>query len=140
MAFEHPYIRIKDVTPEKMSAGDGWSVSEFRIVLSEKQGCSSTMFHAVLRPGDRRHKHRFDNWQMLRETNRQQYRAGALPIAYAMIEFVEDGDIDESLFTQDFISDRKRLDVAGTVGTAVSNTRLEITTTSLKGNPQLAAA
>jgi len=61
MAFEHPYIRKKDVVPEKMDAGQGWTVSEFRVVISEKEGCSSTMYHAILRPGDRFQKRRNDN-------------------------------------------------------------------------------
>ncbi|MEE9257835.1 MAG: cupin domain-containing protein [bacterium] len=58
MAFQHPYIRMKDVKPEKMDGREGWSVSEFRVVISGKEGCSSTMYHAVFRPGDIHHKHR----------------------------------------------------------------------------------
>ncbi len=61
MPFQYPYIRMKDVSPEKMDGSEGWSVSEFRVVISEKEGCSSTMFHAIFRPGDRLHKHRHDN-------------------------------------------------------------------------------
>lgn len=61
MAFEHPYIRIADLAPEKMDESQGWAVSEFRVVLSEKEGCSSTMFHAILRPGDSFKRHRHDS-------------------------------------------------------------------------------
>ncbi len=58
MAFQHPYIRMKDVKPEKMDGRECWSVSEFRVIISGKEGCSSTMYHAVFRPGDIHHKHR----------------------------------------------------------------------------------
>jgi quercetin dioxygenase-like cupin family protein len=44
-----------------MDGKEGWSVSEFRVVISEKENCSSTMFHAIFWPGDRLHKHRHDN-------------------------------------------------------------------------------
>ena len=30
MALEHPYIRIANVTPEKMDEKEGWNVSDFR--------------------------------------------------------------------------------------------------------------
>ena len=61
MPFEHPYIRIGDLAPEKMDEAQGWAVSEFRVVLSEKENCSSTMFHAVFQAGDRLKKHRHDS-------------------------------------------------------------------------------
>ena len=60
MPFENPYIRIADLAPEKMDAEQGWAVSEFRVVLSEKENCSSTMFHAIFQPGDSLKKHRHD--------------------------------------------------------------------------------
>ncbi|MDA0998987.1 MAG: cupin domain-containing protein [bacterium] len=65
MPFEHPYIRIRDLKPVKMDAGEGWSISEFRVVISEKEGCSSTMFHAVFAPGDVHHRHRFEGCDMM---------------------------------------------------------------------------
>lgn len=64
MAFEHPYIRIANVTPEKLDEKEGWNVSDFRVVVSGKEGCSSIMYHATLAPGERIHKHRYENCQM----------------------------------------------------------------------------
>ncbi len=64
MSFQHPYIRMKDVLPEKMDGMEGWSVSEFRVIISEKENCSSTMFHAIFGPGDRLDKNRNDNCDM----------------------------------------------------------------------------
>ena len=64
MALEHPYIRIANVTPEKMDEKEGWNVSDFRVVVSGKEGSSSIMYHATLAPGDRHHKHRYENCDM----------------------------------------------------------------------------
>ena len=32
------FTHIDDVTPEKMDAGDGWLITEFRLPFSERQG------------------------------------------------------------------------------------------------------
>ena len=61
MAFQHPYIRIGGLTPEKLDESKGWPEGEFRVVLDEKQGCSSTMFHQILAPNAVHHRHRLDN-------------------------------------------------------------------------------
>ncbi len=64
MALEHPYVRIASVTPEKLDEREGWAISDFRVIISGKEGCSSIMYHAALRPGDRHHKHRYENCDM----------------------------------------------------------------------------
>jgi mannose-6-phosphate isomerase-like protein (cupin superfamily) len=61
MPFEHPYIRIPNLSPEKLDESEGWSISKFRIVIDERQGCSSTMFHATFGPSSVHKKHRHDN-------------------------------------------------------------------------------
>lgn len=75
-------------------------------------------------------------WQNLRDQNRKNFRLDAVPLGYAMIEFVEEGNIDRVLFTQDYVQRRLRLDLAGDV-IAGANNRIEITTTSIKANPNL---
>ncbi len=76
------------------------------------------------------------SWQNLRERNRDQYRLLAMPIGYGMLEFVEDGNIDRVLFTQDFVEKRSRLDIGGSVVTG-TNARAELIFTTIKPNPQL---
>ncbi len=61
MPPEHPFIYFTDPEPLRMKESEGWSISEFRIVLSEEQGCSSTMFHAVFGPGSVHGKHRHES-------------------------------------------------------------------------------
>jgi hypothetical protein len=76
------------------------------------------------------------SWQNLKEQNRDQHRVIHPPIGTAMLEYVEDGNIDRVLFTQDFVEKRSRLDLAGSVVTA-TNARAEITQTSIRPNPRL---
>ena len=64
MPFEHPYVRIASVAPEKLDAKEGWAVSDFRVVISGREGCSSLMYHATLLPGDVHHRHRYENCDM----------------------------------------------------------------------------
>lgn len=61
---------------------------------------------------------------------------GAWPEGIGIIEFVRNHDIDRALFTQDFVTRRLQLDLAGTVVTQ-ANGRVELLTTSIKPNPQL---
>jgi len=61
MDFKYPVINVDDVDPEVMPEADGWRITEFRIPLSKKQGCTSTMFHARFDPKARHEKHRHDN-------------------------------------------------------------------------------
>jgi hypothetical protein len=56
-ALVHPLIHIDDVRPENMQAGDGWAISEFRLPISGKTGSTTTVFHAIFRPGSTHAKH-----------------------------------------------------------------------------------
>jgi hypothetical protein len=76
------------------------------------------------------------SWQNLREQMRDQFNLPACPIGFAMLEWVELGNVDRALFTQDFIEKRLRLDVAGSVVTQ-ANQRTEMTLTTIRANPQL---
>jgi len=55
------FTHIDDVTPEKMDAGDGWLITEFRLPFSERQGLGTTMFHARFNPGAVHKKHQHEN-------------------------------------------------------------------------------
>lgn len=61
MALQYPLIHIDNVTPEAMDKGAGWSITDFRIPISNKQGSKTTMFHARFMPGSIHKKHRHDN-------------------------------------------------------------------------------
>jgi quercetin dioxygenase-like cupin family protein len=50
-------ININDVKPENMSESDGWKITDFRLPISEKNGCSSTLFRASFMPGAVHKKH-----------------------------------------------------------------------------------
>ncbi len=77
------------------------------------------------------------SWQNLRERNRDQFRVLAMPIGIGVLDWVEDGNVDRVLFTQDFVEKRLRLDIGGSVVTA-ANARAELTFTTIKPNPQMA--
>ncbi len=55
------FIHLDDVTPENMDKGDGWHITDFRLPLSERNGCSSTLFRARFFPGSVHAKHRHEN-------------------------------------------------------------------------------
>ena len=61
MALKDPVVHIDDVKPEAMDKGAGWSITDFRIPISKKQGSKSTMFHARFMPGSIHKKHRHDH-------------------------------------------------------------------------------
>lgn len=61
MALQYPVVHINDVKPEVMDKGAGWSITDFRIPISKKQGSQSTMFHARFMPGSIHKKHRHDH-------------------------------------------------------------------------------
>jgi len=65
--------------------------------------------------------------------------SGQWPLGVGVIEFVRNHDIDRVLFTQDFVTRRLQLDIAGTVVTQTAG-RVELLTTSIKPNPQLGRA
>jgi len=57
MALTYPLVHIDDVRPENMKEGEGWSISEFRLPISGRNGSSTTLFHSIFRPGSTHAKH-----------------------------------------------------------------------------------
>lgn len=55
------FVHLDDVTPENMDKGDGWHITDFRLPLSERNGCGSTLFRARFFPGSVHAKHRHEN-------------------------------------------------------------------------------
>jgi quercetin dioxygenase-like cupin family protein len=54
-------VHLDDVAPERMDAGEGWSISDFRLPLGRHNGSSTTVFRARFEPGAVHKKHRHDN-------------------------------------------------------------------------------
>ena len=54
-------INLGDVQPENMDQGDGWLITDFRLPISTRNGCSSTLFRARFMPGAVHKKHRHEN-------------------------------------------------------------------------------
>lgn len=79
------------------------------------------------------------SFQALQAQNIKDYGVSQMPVGVGVIEFVRNGDIDRVLFTQDFVTRRLQLDLAGSVVTQ-ANGRVEFLTTSIKPNPQLGRA
>ena len=50
-------LNINDVEPENMNESDGWKITDFRLPISKKNGCSSTLFRARFMPGAVHKKH-----------------------------------------------------------------------------------
>ena len=61
MRLQYPLVHLEDVKPEVMDEDAGWSITEFRLPISKKQGSTTTMFHARFMPGAIHKKHRHDN-------------------------------------------------------------------------------
>ncbi|MEE9274274.1 MAG: hypothetical protein V3V62_03075, partial [bacterium] len=59
--YAHPAGNVADVPPEEMDEGQGWRISEFRLLLSAREGCASTLFHARFMPGAVHKKHLHEN-------------------------------------------------------------------------------
>ena len=57
MALQYPLIEIATVKPSNDGVASGWSEGQFRVVLSEREGCSSTFYQAILGPGESRDRH-----------------------------------------------------------------------------------
>jgi mannose-6-phosphate isomerase-like protein (cupin superfamily) len=55
------HVNVKDVPPETMNTDEGWSISEFRLPISKRNGSSTTLFHAIFGPGAVHRKHRHDS-------------------------------------------------------------------------------
>ena len=54
-------VHLDDVPKENMDAGDGWSITDFRIPIGTHNGSSTTLFRARFFPGAVHKKHRHDN-------------------------------------------------------------------------------
>lgn len=78
----------------------------------------------------------WNSFPQLQDQNTRDYGVQAWPPGIGVIEFVRNHDIDRVLFTQDFVTRRLQLDIAGTVVTQAAG-RVELLTTSIKPNPQL---
>lgn len=81
----------------------------------------------------------WNSFPQLQDQNIKDSGVSTWPNGIGIIEFVRNGDIDRVLFTQDFVTRRLQLDIAGTVVTQ-ANGRCEFLTTSIKPNPQLGRA
>ena len=57
MPLQYPLIHVDDVTPEDMSEGEGWAISEFRLPITKECGSSTCVFHSIFRPGSTHKKH-----------------------------------------------------------------------------------
>lgn len=55
------FVHLDDVAPENMDKGAGWHISDFRLPLSGRNGCTSTFFRARFFPGAVHAKHRHEN-------------------------------------------------------------------------------
>jgi mannose-6-phosphate isomerase-like protein (cupin superfamily) len=53
-------VHLDDVAPERMDAGQGWSITDFRLPISKRNGSTTTVFRARFFPGAVHRKHRHD--------------------------------------------------------------------------------
>ena len=59
-------LHVSRVEPMKLSAADGWNVSDYRLPIGKHNGSAkNAQFWMKLAPGDVLHKHRFDNCEVL---------------------------------------------------------------------------
>jgi mannose-6-phosphate isomerase-like protein (cupin superfamily) len=54
-------VNVEDTPPEKMEEKEGWSITDFRLPISKKNGGTTTVFRAKFMPGAVHKKHRHDN-------------------------------------------------------------------------------
>jgi mannose-6-phosphate isomerase-like protein (cupin superfamily) len=54
-------VHLDDIEPEKMNKKEGWSITDFRLPISKKNGSSTTVFHATFMPGAVHKKHMHEN-------------------------------------------------------------------------------
>jgi len=72
-------VHIDDVKPARMSAKDGWSITDFRIPIGRHNGSPTTLFWAKFMPGAVHKKHRHDNCDEIYYIVRGHGLAGAGP-------------------------------------------------------------
>lgn len=54
-------VHLDDVPRERMNEEEGWSITDFRLPLSRRNGSATTLFRARFFPGAVHRKHRHDN-------------------------------------------------------------------------------
>jgi mannose-6-phosphate isomerase-like protein (cupin superfamily) len=59
--YEYPIGHLDGVKPENMNADEGWCITDFRLPLSKREGCASTLFRARFKPGAVHNKHHHAN-------------------------------------------------------------------------------
>ena len=62
---EGTLLNVRDVEPLKLSAAEGWNVSDFRLPIGRHTGSPNAQFWARLVPGDVHHTHRFEGCEVL---------------------------------------------------------------------------
>ena len=72
-------VHIDDVKPARMSAEDGWSITDFRMPIGRHNGSPTTLFWAKFMPGAVHKKHRHDNCEEIYYVIRGHGLAGAGP-------------------------------------------------------------
>jgi mannose-6-phosphate isomerase-like protein (cupin superfamily) len=55
------FVHLEDVAQENMNKGEGWNITDFRLPLSAKNGCTSALFRARFFPGAVHAKHEHEN-------------------------------------------------------------------------------
>jgi mannose-6-phosphate isomerase-like protein (cupin superfamily) len=70
-------VHPADVAPEKMDAGAGWLISDFRLPFGRHNGCTTTLFRARFLPGAVHRKHRHDRCEEIYHVIRGHGIAGA---------------------------------------------------------------
>ena len=58
-------VNVEDVKPLRLSAEQGWKISDFRLPIGRHNGSPSALFWAKLAPGDVHGRHRYDNCEVL---------------------------------------------------------------------------
>ncbi len=76
---EGTLIHIDDVKPSQMNAGEGWSITDFRMPIGRHNGSASTLFWAKFLPGAVHKKHRHENCEEVYYVIRGHGVAGAGP-------------------------------------------------------------
>ncbi|HXF65371.1 MAG TPA: cupin domain-containing protein [Burkholderiales bacterium] len=70
-------VHVDEVEPERMSAAEGWSVSDFRIPIGRHNGSASALYWARFLPGAMHHWHRHENCDEIYYVVRGRGLAGA---------------------------------------------------------------
>ncbi|MBI3045223.1 MAG: cupin domain-containing protein [Betaproteobacteria bacterium] len=72
-------VHIDDVKPVRMSAKDGWSITDFRMPIGRHNGSPTTLFWAKFMPGAVHKKHRHESCEEIYYVIRGRGLAGAGP-------------------------------------------------------------